>query len=171
MRLLVMALPFLLAISACKHNNEQQNTKVLSPHYTAIIQELTSGNVKLIKYIQRDSVRDTLTVNNVNWEQELSLFLKNDINLSALGDYDSIVNGNNCAKTYQTTLEKYNVKSIKYDFCANGYNVVTNIVKNTALYNFNYHLELNTKGFLIEAFTDVKMAYEHNYRIEGKFIK
>lgn len=171
MRLLAIALPFLLAISACKQNNEQQNAKVLSARYNTIIQQLDSSNVKLIKYIQRDSVRDTLTVNNVNWEQELALFLKNDVNMSALADYDSIVDIHNCAKTYQTTSEKYNVKSIKYDFCANGYNVVINIVKNNALYNFSYHLELNKKGFLIEAFADVEMAYEHNYRIEGKFIK
>ena len=48
--------------------------------------------------------------------------------------------------------------------------LIIDFAKSSPLYSFYSHLELNQNGYLIEIISDVKMAYESNYRIEGKFI-
>ena len=45
------------------------------------------------------------------------------------------------------------------------------VVKSSPLYEFDYHLELNMNGYLIEAKSNVEFAYNSAFRVEGKFIK
>ena len=160
----------LLAFSGCYHVEDKESNTKLKQSYTSFIQKLYNGEYKLTKYITRKGITDTLYIDSVNWPQELKLFTELNISKSYLSDYHCITSKNGCEKIFQTNSNKYPIKRYKYLHCNNNFIVLIDFVKSSPLYSFYYHLELNQNGYLIEIISDVKMAYESNYRIEGKFI-
>ncbi len=158
----------LLVLSGCYNVKSENSNTELMKLYNSFINQL--DNYKLIKYITQDGVTDTIYIDSINWTQELKLFTELNISKSYLSDYDIKTSKNGCSKHFQTTSNKYPIKRYKYLHCDNNLIVFIDYIKSSPLYRFSYHLELNNKGYLVEIISDVIMAYESNYRIEGKFI-
>jgi glucose-6-phosphate 1-dehydrogenase len=168
---LVIFIVFVNIVVGCSITNESSNSKLLAKHYTALIQELNKGNLKLTKYIIKGEKRDTIYLDTVNWEQELSLFLESDISKNKINQYKITSFADSCKFLFQTTSNKQSVKKLNYAICNNDLIVNIDVEKRSELYDFVYYLELTPNGYLIEAKQKVSMTYESNYIIEGKFRK
>tara|TARA_B100000963_G_C22544158_1_gene633631 strand:- start:482 stop:1012 length:531 start_codon:yes stop_codon:yes gene_type:complete len=160
----------LLMLSGCYDIERKESNTELNQLYTSFIQKLCDDRYKLIKYITRREITDTLYIDSVNWPQELQRFTELSISKSFLSDYNYKTAQNGCEKIFQTNFNKHPIKRYKYLHCDNNFNVLIDFSKSSPLHSFYYHLELNKYGYLIEIISDVKMAYRSNYRIEGKFI-
>jgi hypothetical protein len=159
-----------LAIS-CSRTSEPKNEKLLGDYYNTLIQELKDGNLKLTKYVIKGEKRDTLYLDTINWEQELSLFLESDISKKKINLYKITYFEDSCKFLFQTTSNKQAVKKLNYSICNKDFIVNIDVEKRSDLYDFFYYLELTPDGYLIEAKQKVSMAYESDYIIEGKFRK
>tara|TARA_Y100000589_G_scaffold29168_1_gene24261 strand:+ start:30141 stop:30671 length:531 start_codon:yes stop_codon:yes gene_type:complete len=169
MRFLGIILILLLLSGCYKIENKESNTE-LKQLYNSLIDELNKGDYKLVKYFSREGIVDTMYFDSVNWPQELKLFSELNISKSRLSDYHILTSQNGCEKQFYSKSDKNTIKRYEYLDCNNKLSVAVNLSKSSQLYAFSYYLELNNKGYLIEITSDVKMAYESDYRVEGKFI-
>ena len=169
MRFLCIIL-ILLLLSGCYNTENKKSNTELKQLYDSLIDELNKGDYKLVKYLSREGIVDTMYFDSVNWPRELKLFTELNISKSRLNDYHVSTSQNGCEKQFYSKSDKNTVKRYEYLDCNNKLSVAINLSKSSQLYAFSYYLELNHKGYLIEIKSDVKMAYESNYRIEGKFI-
>tara|TARA_B110000211_G_C14075093_1_gene551671 strand:+ start:228 stop:743 length:516 start_codon:yes stop_codon:yes gene_type:complete len=168
---LVILIGFISVLISCSRSTNFSNTTILESRYTALIQQLNTGNIKLTKYIINGDKRDTLYLDTVNWEQELSLFLESDISKKKINLYKTSAFEDSCKFFFQTTSNKQAVKKLNYSICNKDLIVNIDVEKRSDLYDFLYYLELTPNGYLIEAKQKVSMAYESEYIIEGKFRK
>ena len=160
----------LSVLSGCYDSKFEKSNPELAQLYNSFIDKLYNDEYKLIKYITREGLTDTIQIDSINWNQELKLFTELTISRSHLTDYNVKTLKNGCEKQFITNSNKYPIKRYKYSHCENNLIVFIDFMKSSPLYSFYYHLELNHKGYLIEIVSDVKMAYESKYRIEGKFL-
>ena len=163
----------MVLLFSCTSSEKIKDNNEFSVLYQPFIQQLKQSNLKLIKYVKKGEVMDTIIISkdSVNWYQELKLFVETKIPKSAYSDYEIKSFENNCKKQFQTSSNKHSVKKYQIDSCNGGLIVNIDVVKSSPLYEFDYHLELNEEGYLIEATSDVEFAYNSAFRIEGKFTK
>lgn len=157
----------------CNSSDTEFKNEEFSKVYSSLFQELKTSDVKLEKYIIFNNKVDTVLLNSdsINWNQELELFTKAEISKSAYSDYEIRTLNDGCEKYFQTRNDKHHVKKYHYSNCNGSLNVYIDVEKSSPLYKFNYHLELNKDGYLIETKTEIELAEQSNYRIEGKFIR
>lgn len=169
-KLLIVVCIICVFISCSTSDNIDKRT-VLKDEYNALIQKLKKDNVKLTKYIIKDEKKDTLYLDTVNWEQELSLFIESDISKKKTNGYKITSFQDSCKFLFQTTSDKQPVKKLKYSNCGSELIVNIDVEKVSKLYKYLYYLELTPTGYLIEIKQEVDMAYESQYVVEGKFRK
>ena len=160
----------ILFLSGCYEIKSEKSNLEIEHLYESFINKLNSGEYKLIKYTSSKCLDDTTYLDSIDWNQELKLFTELNISKSQIDDYDIIISKNGCEKKFQTNSKKHSIKKYKYSHCDGNLIVFIDITKSSPLYTFSYHLELNNKGYLIHIKSDVGMAYEADYKVEGKFI-
>lgn len=169
MRIFGILLFALFVIWGCSSKINTQNNNEFFNLYTTLIEDLKSSDVKLIKYIKKGKESDTIAVDTVNWDEEFNLFTNLFISKSNYSDYKITSSEDGCEKSFQTKNNKHEVKNYDYSICNGELIVYIDVKKTSPLYVFDYHLELNKNGYLIEVKSNVDLAYTSDYRIEGKF--
>ena len=157
----------------CTPSENKPNSDEFSEIYSSLIQQLKLDELNLIKYIKKGGLTDTIQLHHdsIDWNEELKMFIAIKIPKSVYNDYEITNDERDCEKQFQTSNNKHSVKNYKYSNC-NGQTIVNiDVTKNSPLYEFDYHLEINSKGYLIEVRSDVEFAYSSAFRVEGKFIK
>lgn len=153
---------------SCGVSNKQEETFIHNNIYSSFIQNLKENEVKLKKYIVKDGISDSLNIDSVDWKKELKFFLKSDISNKNLKNY-KILKESDCSTTYLAKDKKQSIIKFSHSNCDSLFFNI-DILNESGLYKFEYHLELNKNGFLIENKQDVRLGITSNYRIEGKFI-
>lgn len=169
MRILGIVVGLVVMLIGCSNGDIKNKNSEFSSLYNTLIQDLKDSDVKLKKYIKKGDKSDTIVVDTVNWTNELKMFIDAEISRSVYNDYEINTSKDGCEKYFQTKMNKHVVKNYHYVNCENDLIVYIDVKKMSGLYEFNYHLELNKEGYLIQAYSNVEFAYESNYRIEGKF--
>lgn len=154
---------------ACNTNKNDEKEILVCPELTEFINELNSNKVKLIKYISKDNKTDTLFIDSVKWKDELKMFTKYNLLKRKQSLYN--ISKNDCSFNYKSKEEKEELRNLKINKCDGQLFITYDIVKQSKIYEYLYHLEINKKGFLINAFQKVKFAFKSDFRIEGKFYK
>lgn len=160
-------------IVGCKNQNNEKDNHEFSNLYNALLQELEGSQVNLKKYIFHNGKVDTIEISSdsIDWTVELKLFKESVISQSAYSDYEIKSLKNGCEKSFHTSENKHPVKNLRYINCNDTFAVYIDVKKMSPLYNFDYHLEINDSGYLIQSSSDVEFAYKSEFRIEGKFIR
>lgn len=163
---------FLLICSflvSCSSVDKEPNRTLLFDQYNTLIQQLKANDVKLVKYVSSGVKRDTITIDSVNWNNELKLFFESDILKNKLIHYKTKTSKEGCKVMLQTDSFNEAVKKLEYSTCGNSLYVNMLVNKKRKIYNFDYHLELTPDGFLIETDQQIIGGQDSKYRIEGKF--
>ena len=169
MRFLVFGCVLSLLILGCSGSKIDTTNNEFSEVYDVLIQSFNNKDLKLKKYITKDGKSDTVYVDTVNWQKELKPFFDAEISKSTYDDYEIKSFEEGCKKEFHTKSNKHHVKMYKYNRCNGQLNVEILVEKSSPLYEFDYKLQLNSEGYIIETVSDVEMAYESKLKIEGKF--
>lgn len=151
----------------CQPQTTTSKSDTINNHLSLFITQLKKENTQLVKYITKDNQTDTLIVDSINWEKELAMFIKYDLSEKKKKLYEIEEVG--CEKIYKPKDDKQQLKKLKINKCDNLSSITMDIVKNSKLYTYLYHLELNNSGFLITSKQQVEFIFDTDYRIEGKF--
>lgn len=172
LRFLKLFALFLILLSGCSNKKEKEINSNFKKLYSSLIQELTQSNIKLEKHFIHNGKYDKIIIHedSVDFSKELKVFTDLVILNKMYSEYEIRSLNGGCEKYFQTLNDKHTVKNMYYSTCKGYLVVYIDVNKSSPLFNFDYHLELNKNGYLIEIKSNVELTYRSIYRIEGRFI-
>lgn len=169
----------LLFFSACKTeiNVEQKQSYFdLTQYFQDEIVSLEKNVVAIDKIITKGNNSENKKIDNIDWEDELNLFVASDINKGAWREaykVDSVINGEELKVTYQIKENQdIAVKKIALYFESNNC-VVVKILREEQNPLFISKQELTYEkgiGYEINGFQKIIGVFESNFFVNAQFL-
>ncbi|MBL55836.1 MAG: hypothetical protein CMP61_01485 [Flavobacteriales bacterium] len=173
MRLISFNLFFILLLFGCDVSQNPIQNKDLLFSYKSLIQDLTLQKVKLIKYITYQNKVDTIIISEeqLNLKKELQLFEEAIIIKRPQSSYEMKNIKEGCSKKYDAIDQNQIIRRLEFNTCNNDFSIQINMNKSSPLFAFNYTLNLDKSGYVIQVDSKVDLVYQSIYTIEGTFLK
>jgi hypothetical protein len=153
--------------------SNKQNESLLQKEFNYLQDFFHQKNFTLHKYYNKDGVKDSLVLKDVDWKSELAFFKSMDIPFKKISTYKKSQFKNlNKTNVYYLTKDSTNmVKKINVLYVNDTVEKIAfHYSEKKDLYTINYLVELDKNvGYLIEAQHNVQMMYNNQFRIECFF--
>lgn len=169
-----------LLLSACSDIKVRPQEDIyfsISPFIDNLANELENKNAALSKQALLNGKQDSSLIQNVNWENELSIFKEAEINKTAYKGkiaVDSNVNKlGQQVLNYKTDDKKIRVKSLSVTKDQNGniQHIEIKMATKNTLYHSVQHLELfPDRGFNVSGAQNIIQLSADTFSLEGRFI-
>lgn len=150
----------------------------LEAYFKSEISRLQTAKISIKKSITDKGKVEQKKISSLNWNEELALFVKGDINKpSWIEKYmvDSVldVNGNLTQLLYKTEDEEMYTQVLDIKFQANKVHsiIIVNNVNNAVYASQQYLKYIPTIGYSLDKTQDVTLFDKATYKVEAEFIK
>ncbi|MGB4775066.1 MAG: hypothetical protein WBP45_07840 [Daejeonella sp.] len=163
----------LVTLVSCNNPVERSSKKYidLKSFFEQEISRLTKSKTIVLKTVSRNEIQQTKKTDNINWKNELNLFIESDINKPSWSASYKITEN---AKQITYIAIDNNLRTRKINIQKNEDGQIRNLEiqnrTNNSLYQSVENLHYDTKeGYLIDKSQHVLLIGTNQYKITGKF--
>lgn len=177
---LIFTILISIAFYSCSDIEVNTNEKIhfsISPFIKQLAKELETKNVQLLKKANLNGETDSSLVQELNWEEELSIFEEAEINKSAyIGKFtiDSLfIDSGELEINYTTDDPKIRIKELKLlqNNAGKLERIEIRFLTNNSLYKSEQYLELLPKeGFHLNGTQKIMLFEADSFSLRGDFI-
>ena len=163
-----------LFISGCTGSSmsvKQNSYLDLTKFFSSEITKLEKLEPYVRKTVSRNGLRETKSLNNINWKSELSLFIESDINKSAWKNSYKIINNKN-EVTYTALDSSLRTKRILVTRSPEGMVekvLIVNKISNMLYESTEELLYITDSIYTINKQQHVVLVGDNDYKITGVF--